>query len=161
MGKCSKHWTRQAWPVLNHFSLNRRLLPKKWNFGLQLRRKGKKESLKRHGKEEETDAVVGIVLKCPPKLNVAVVRNWTSSMTSLMFQVCWRFSFSCTTLYLIVFISSQSINCHFPDLTKGVDCITVYHKFEVVCLDRDVLQTALVTIHNARLNPIPDPIKNR
>ena len=31
----------------------------------------------------------------------------------------------------------------------------------IVCLDTDVLQTALVAIHHARLNPIPDPIGNK
>ena len=43
----------------------------------------------------------------------------------------------------------------------GVRCITEHPKFGIVCLDTDVLSTALVAIHNARLNPIPDPIVNR
>ena len=30
-----------------------------------------------------------------------------------------------------------------------------------VCLDTDVLHTALVAIHNARCNPLLDPIENR
>ena len=40
----------------------------------------------------------------------------------------------------------------------GVGCITEHPKFGIVCLDTDVSSTALVAIHNARLNPIPDPI---
>ncbi|CAH3148908.1 unnamed protein product [Pocillopora meandrina] len=44
---------------------------------------------------------------------------------------------------------------------SGVRCITEHPKFGIVCLDTDVLSTALVAIHNARLNPIPDPIVNR
>lgn len=43
----------------------------------------------------------------------------------------------------------------------GVDCITDHAKFRIVCLDTDVLNTALVAIHNARCNPLPDPIVNR
>ena len=43
----------------------------------------------------------------------------------------------------------------------GVRCITEHPKFGIVCLDTDVLSTALVAIYNARLNPIPDPIFNR
>ena len=45
--------------------------------------------------------------------------------------------------------------------TLGVDCITEHHKFEIVCLDTDVLATALVAIHNARCTPQPDSIENR
>ena len=44
---------------------------------------------------------------------------------------------------------------------KGVRCTTEHPKFGIVFLDTDVLSTALVAIHNARLNPIPDPIVNR
>ncbi|KAK3726602.1 hypothetical protein QZH41_012030 [Actinostola sp. cb2023] len=43
----------------------------------------------------------------------------------------------------------------------GVDCITEHPKFIVVCLDTDVLATALIAIHNARCNPVPDPIQNK
>lgn len=46
-------------------------------------------------------------------------------------------------------------------LTAGIECVTEHNKFEVVCLDTDVLNTALVGIHNARCNPLPDPIENR
>ena len=41
------------------------------------------------------------------------------------------------------------------------ECITNHSKFRIVCLDTDVLHTALVAIHNARCNPLPDPIENR
>lgn len=46
-------------------------------------------------------------------------------------------------------------------VNSGVRCITEHPKFGIVCLDTDILTTALVAIHNARLNPIPDPIVNR
>lgn len=46
-------------------------------------------------------------------------------------------------------------------LLKGVDCITTGHaKFKIVCLDTDVPNTALVAIHNAHCNPLPDHIVN-
>ena len=35
----------------------------------------------------------------------------------------------------------------------GVGCITEHAKFRIVCLDTDVLNTALVAIHNIRCNP--------
>ena len=34
-------------------------------------------------------------------------------------------------------------------------------RFEEFAFDMDVLNTALVGIHNARCNPLPDPIENR
>ena len=43
----------------------------------------------------------------------------------------------------------------------GVGCITEHAKFGIVCLDTDVLNTALVAIHNIRCNPLPDLIENR
>ena len=43
----------------------------------------------------------------------------------------------------------------------GVGCITEHAKFRIVCLDTDVLNTALVAIHNIRCNPLPDVIENR
>lgn len=43
----------------------------------------------------------------------------------------------------------------------GVDCIIDHQKFDVVCLDPDVLATALVAIHNARNTPQPDTMENR
>ena len=42
-----------------------------------------------------------------------------------------------------------------------IECITGHSKFRIVCLDIDMLHTALVAIHNARCNPLPDPIENR
>ena len=42
-----------------------------------------------------------------------------------------------------------------------IECITGHSKFRTVCLDTDVLHTALVAIHNACCNPLPDPIENR
>ena len=44
---------------------------------------------------------------------------------------------------------------------SGVGCITEHAKFRIVCLDTDVLNTALVAIHNIRCNPLPDLIENR
>ena len=47
---------------------------------------------------------------------------------------------------------------------RSTDRYHMYHnheKFRIVCLDTDVLRTALVAIHNARFNPIPEPIENR
>ena len=44
---------------------------------------------------------------------------------------------------------------------SSVECITTHSKFRIVCLDIDVLHTALVAIHNARCNPLPEPIENR
>ena len=41
-----------------------------------------------------------------------------------------------------------------------IECITGYSEFRIVCLDIDVLHTALVAIQNARCNPLPDPIEN-
>ena len=43
----------------------------------------------------------------------------------------------------------------------GVGCITEHTKFGIVCLDTDVVNTALVAIHNIRCNPLPDLIENR
>ncbi|XP_068733080.1 P2X purinoceptor 7-like [Montipora capricornis] len=44
---------------------------------------------------------------------------------------------------------------------SGVECITDHAKFRIGCVDTDVLNTALVAIHNARCNPLPEPIENR
>ena len=44
---------------------------------------------------------------------------------------------------------------------SGVECITDHAKFRIVCLDTDVLNTALVAINNARSNPLTEPIGNR
>ena len=44
---------------------------------------------------------------------------------------------------------------------SGVECITDNAKFRIVCLDTDMLNTALVAIHNGRCNPLLEPIKNR
>ncbi|XP_073241599.1 P2X purinoceptor 7-like [Porites lutea] len=44
---------------------------------------------------------------------------------------------------------------------SGVGCITEHAKFRIICLDTDVLNTALVAIHNIRCNPLPDLIENR
>ena len=46
-------------------------------------------------------------------------------------------------------------------LPIGVTCITSHLKFRIACLEKDVLQTAVVAIHHARLNPIPDPTGNQ
>ena len=43
----------------------------------------------------------------------------------------------------------------------GVGCITEHAKFRIFCLDTDVLNTALVAIHNIRCNPLPDLSENR
>ena len=51
------------------------------------------------------------------------------------------------------------LNQKFDNSTAA--CITNHSKFRVVCLETDVLHTALVAIHNAHCNPLPDPIKNR
>ena len=59
-----------------------------------------------------------------------------------------------------MFILLSLLHVLFP-LSTGVDCITEHAKFRIVCLDIDVLNTALIGIHNARCNPIPDPIENR
>ena len=53
----------------------------------------------------------------------------------------------------------HALNPKFDEAT--IECITGYSKFRIVCLDIDVLDTALVAIHNARCNPLPDPIENR
>ncbi|KAK3752538.1 hypothetical protein QZH41_016315 [Actinostola sp. cb2023] len=44
---------------------------------------------------------------------------------------------------------------------SGVDCITDWEKFKIVCLEEHVLETALVSITNARCGTLPDPIENR
>ena len=53
---------------------------------------------------------------------------------------------------------------------SGVECITDHAKFRIVCLDTvqfivfadtDVLNAALVAIHSARCNPLPEPSENR
>ncbi|KAK3744177.1 hypothetical protein QZH41_020568 [Actinostola sp. cb2023] len=51
------------------------------------------------------------------------------------------------------------LNKKFDD--SGVDCITKQDKFEIVCLDSDVLKTALVSIHNVRSTPQPDTVHDR
>ena len=53
----------------------------------------------------------------------------------------------------------EALNQKFDE--SGVECITNHTKFRIVCLDTDMLNTALVAIHNARCNPLPGPIKNR
>ena len=53
----------------------------------------------------------------------------------------------------------EALNQKFDE--SGVECITDHAKFRIVCLDTDVLNTALVAIHNARCNPLPEPIENR
>ena len=55
----------------------------------------------------------------------------------------------------------EALNQKFDE--SGVECITDHAKFRIVCLDTDVLYifTALVAIHNARCNPLPEPIENR
>ena len=68
-------------------------------------------------------------------------------------------------IYLALYITVQQIRLFVFDptffLTAGIECITEHNKFGIVCLDMDVLNTALVGIHNARCNPLPDPIENR
>ncbi|KAK3712869.1 hypothetical protein QZH41_016904, partial [Actinostola sp. cb2023] len=61
----------------------------------------------------------------------------------------------------------ESICCQELDVlnekfdSSGVDCIIDHHKFAVVCLDHDVLKTALVAMHNSRCTPQQDSIENR
>ena len=43
----------------------------------------------------------------------------------------------------------------------GVRCITEHAKSSIVYLDMDMLNTAIVAIHNAHCNPELDPIENR
>ena len=61
--------------------------------------------------------------------------------------------------YVPVFVLCVSLHFSFA-LSAAVDCITEHAKFRIVCLDTDVLNTALVGIHNARCK-MPDPIENR
>ena len=42
-----------------------------------------------------------------------------------------------------------------------IECITNHSKFRIVCLETDVLLTALIAINDARCNPLPDPVENR
>jgi len=49
----------------------------------------------------------------------------------------------------------EALNQKFDE--SGVECITDLAKFRIVCLDTDVLNTALIAIHNARRNPLPEP----
>ena len=42
-----------------------------------------------------------------------------------------------------------------------IECITNHSKFRIVCLETDVLLTALVAINEAQCNPLLDPIENR
>ena len=44
--------------------------------------------------------------------------------------------------------------------STGVVWITNHAKFRIVCLNTDVLNSALVLIHNVRCNRLPDPIEN-
>ena len=53
----------------------------------------------------------------------------------------------------------EALNQKFDE--SGVECITDHAKFRIVWLDTDVLNTALVAVHNARCNPLPEPIENR
>ncbi|CAH3176616.1 unnamed protein product [Porites lobata] len=46
-------------------------------------------------------------------------------------------------------------------LFRGIGCITEHAKFRIVCLDTEVLNTALVAIHNIRCNSLLDLIENR
>jgi hypothetical protein len=44
----------------------------------------------------------------------------------------------------------------------GDICITTMERFQTLCLDRDVLEIALIQIYNAlRKGPVPIPIPNR
>ena len=56
---------------------------------------------------------------------------------------------------------SRSKGLLFVFFPLGFGCITEHAKFRIVCLDTDVLNTALVAIHNIRCNPLPDLIENR
>jgi len=53
----------------------------------------------------------------------------------------------------------EALNAKFNESMVGD--ITNHSKFRIVCLDTDVLHTALVAIHNACCNPPPDPIESR
>ena len=46
-------------------------------------------------------------------------------------------------------------------LEEGVVCVTSLEVFKTVCLDRDVLYTALVTMHTIRGDEVEIPIINR
>ena len=53
----------------------------------------------------------------------------------------------------------DALNAKFDE--SMVECISNHSKFRIACLEMDVLNTALVAIHNVRCNPLLDPIKNR
>ena len=56
----------------------------------------------------------------------------------------------------------EALNQKFEKFDEsGFEYITDYAKFRIVCPDMDVLNTALVAIHNARCDPLPEPIENR
>ena len=46
-------------------------------------------------------------------------------------------------------------------LEEGVVCVTSLEAFKTVCLDKDVLYTALVTMHTVRGDEVETPIINR
>ena len=46
-------------------------------------------------------------------------------------------------------------------LEEGVVCVTSLEVFKTVCLDKDVLYTALVTVHTVKGDKVETPIINR
>ena len=75
---------------------------------------------------------------------------------------------SCCTCAKCISMPSQeeSVCCLEIDecrakLDISLDCITSNHNFQVVCLNVEVLYTALVAMYDTWRDPIPTPISNR
>ncbi|KAK2548725.1 hypothetical protein P5673_030958 [Acropora cervicornis] len=55
----------------------------------------------------------------------------------------------------------QKLDASNKKFKSMIECITKHSKFRIVCVEHDVLFTALVAINDARCNLLPDPMENR
>ena len=55
----------------------------------------------------------------------------------------------------------QKLDASNKKFKSMIECITNHSIFRIVCLETDVLFTALVGVNDARCNPLPDPTENR
>ena len=85
-----------------------------------------------------------------------------SSFTEQLGNTLW-----CSCANCVVMPRALECTCYreFPEvkerLEEGVVCVTSLEAFKTVCLDKDVLYTALVTMHTVRGDEVETPIINR
>ena len=85
-----------------------------------------------------------------------------ASFTERLGNTLW-----CSCANCVVMPRALECTCcrEFPEveerLEEGVVCVTSLEAFKTVCLDKDVLYTALVTMHTVRGDEVETPIINR